>query len=97
MQRLNYGQFDGTIQAIMANGNHMLLTFCFDRLFSIILTREPKILAIEDLQNVRILLKHRGLPVTAGQGDCNGSYAIERLPMLAVLASTFIAFIFRHL
>lgn len=47
MQRLNYGQFDGTIQALKADDKHMLLTFCLDRLFSIILTREPKILAIE--------------------------------------------------
>lgn len=47
MQKLNYGPFDGTIQALTVTENHMLLTFCIDHLFSIILTREPKILAIE--------------------------------------------------
>lgn len=47
MQSLNYGQFDGTIQALIAQDKYMVLTFCLDRLFSIILTREPKILAIE--------------------------------------------------
>lgn len=47
MQRLNYGQFDGTIQALKVDEKYMVLTFCLDRLFSIILTREPRILAIE--------------------------------------------------
>lgn len=47
MQRLNYGAFDGTVQALKAEEKFMVLTFCLDRLFSIILTREPKILAIE--------------------------------------------------
>lgn len=47
MQKLNYGEYDDTIQALKVNGNHMLLTFCQDRLFSIVLTREPRILAIE--------------------------------------------------
>lgn len=47
MQRLNYGPFDDTIQALKVEDKYMVLTFCLDRLFSIILTREPKALAIE--------------------------------------------------
>lgn len=97
MQRLNFGQFDGTIQALKANDNHMLVTFCLDRLFSIILTREPKTLATEDLQNVRILLKHRGLAVTAGRGDCSSSNSLDRISFLALLTSSIIAFISKRL
>lgn len=121
MQRLNYGQFDGTIQALKVDEKYMLLTFCLDRLFSIVLTREPKILAIDvrhayrfyllnsrfekncidlifqDLQNIRILLKNRGLLVLAGRGECSTSNSIEKMSILALLGITTIAFLLKHL
>lgn len=56
MQRLNYGEFDGTIQALKVEDKYMVLTFCLDRLFSIILTREPKILEVE-VKHLKILLE----------------------------------------
>lgn len=47
MQRLDYGQFDGSIQALRVSEKNMLLSFCIDQFFTIILTREPKILSLE--------------------------------------------------
>lgn len=123
MQRLSYGQFDESIQALIAENKFMVLTFCLDRLFSVIFTREPKVLANEvrlvkislqieiqdskyfkliffaqDLQNIRILLKNRGLSVVAGQGECSiAANTIERMSILALLGATTIAFLFKYL
>lgn len=47
MQRLNYGQYDGTIQVLRVTSNYILLTFCVEEFFTIILTREPNILSLE--------------------------------------------------
>lgn len=52
----------------------------------------------QDLQNIRILLKNRGLSVVEGRGDCNiASNTIGKLSILALLSSSAIAFLFKYL
>lgn len=101
MLKLNYGQFSGTIQVMKAVGSHMVLTFCENlpgsQLFSIVLSRKPNTMSIDDLISVRSLLNRRGLSSVSVRKVCNGSSSMHSIPVVSLLATVFVAFLLKTL
>lgn len=71
-----YIQFTGTVQVMMAVETHMVLTFCTttadNRKYSIILSKD-RYLPERDINNIRELLKLRGLSNVITQESCANS------------------------
>ncbi|CAO1414307.1 unnamed protein product [Diamesa serratosioi] len=90
MLELPYNQFTGTVQVMKAVGNHLVLTFCQtlprSQLFSIVLTRKPHILARDDVQSVRGLLRRRGLNVQTVRKVCSNSSTLLQTSILTIIS-----------
>uniref|UniRef100_A0A336JY31 CSON013690 protein n=1 Tax=Culicoides sonorensis TaxID=179676 RepID=A0A336JY31_CULSO len=96
MLELPYNQFTGTVQVIKAVGTHIVLTFCQNlptsQLFSIVLTRHPNELSVDEIHSIRSLLKRRGLNVASVRKVClNGAPQLAiSYASLILLAFTFV-------
>ncbi|CAO1396122.1 unnamed protein product [Diamesa hyperborea] len=97
MLELPYNQFTGTVQVMKAVGNHLVLTFCQtlprSQLFSIVLTRKPHILARDDVQSVRGLLRRRGLSVQTVRKVCTNSSTTVQQSVFAVISFAIVSLV----
>ncbi|KAJ8913561.1 hypothetical protein NQ315_017112 [Exocentrus adspersus] len=69
-----FGHFAGTVQVLKAVGNHMVLTICHQvptrQLYSIILSREPKLGPVE-IHSIHRMLNRKGVNTNAVMKLCN--------------------------
>lgn len=90
MIKLPYVQFSGTVQVLKAINNQLVLTFCQSlpgsQLFSVVLSRQPMGLSLEDNHSIRNLLKRRNLSTNSVRKVCyNGASTISHVSLFVTL------------
>lgn len=90
MIKLPYVHFSGTVQVLKAVNNQLVLTFCQSlpgsQLFSVVLSRQPMGLSLEDNYSIRNLLKRRNLSTTSVRKVCYNGASTSTLSLyIAVL------------
>lgn len=89
MIKLPYVHFSGTVQVLKAVNNQLVLTFCQSlpgsQLFSVVLSRQPMGLSLEDNYSIRNLLKRRNLSTTSVRKVCYSGASTSHVSLYVTL------------